>query len=194
MKFELRENETAVKTSQDMWHVVQHGEKIGAREMFKAAYKQSLFRTPLLTNQRLVLLKDREIDYEIPLDNVAEVTSHRQLKIGTPYFRVESTDGEVVNIVFECITERVVFGAAVESEIAWRMTKEWVTEINRQANMIAKGTKTIGYRSARTRTPALESTAGARHCTKCGANLPLDAGYCPDCGAEVGPRPPRQSP
>jgi hypothetical protein len=191
--FELREDETVVKTPEDKWHVVQYGEKFGTREMFKTAYRKSLFRIPLLTNQRLVFLKNREIDHEIPLDNIAEVTSHRQLKIGTPYFRLEFGDGKVINIVFECISERVLFGAGVESEIAWRMTKEWVAEINRQANMVTKRTRRVDSRSTRIKALISESTAGAGYCGKCGIRLLSAANYCQRCGAKVRPRPRHKS-
>lgn len=191
--FELREDETVVKTPEDKWHVVQYGEKFGAREMFKTAYRKSLFRIPLLTNQRLVFLKSGEIDHEIPLDSIAEVTSHRQLKIGTPYFRLEFGDGKVINIVFECISERVLFGAGVESEIAWRMTKEWVAEISRQANMVTKRTRRVDSRSTRTKALISESTAGAGYCGKCGIRLLSAANYCQRCGAKVRPRPRHKS-
>jgi len=193
LTFELREDETVVKTPEDKWHVVQYGEKIGILEMFKTAYRKGLFRTPLLTDQRLVLLKDREIDHEIPLDNIARVTSHRQLKIGTPYFRLESVDGKVTNIVFECISERVLFGAGVESEIAWRMTKEWVAEINRQASMAIKRTRRISSRSIRTKSPISQSVVDAGYCGKCGIHLLPVANYCQRCGAKVRPRPSRKS-
>jgi hypothetical protein len=189
LTFELREDETVVKTPEDKWHVVQYGEEFGTLEMFKTAYRRSLFRTPLLTNQRLVLLKDREMDHEIPLDNIAKVTAHRQLKIGTPYFRVELVDGKVINIIFECISERVLFGAGVESEIAWRMTKEWVAEINRQVNMAIKRTRRISSRSTRTKSPRLQSTVDAGYCGECGIHLLSAANYCQRCGAKVRPRP-----
>jgi hypothetical protein len=161
--------------------------------MFKTAYKRSLFRTPVLTTQRLVLLQNKEVDREIRFDSIVEVTSHRQLKIGTPYFRLEFGDGKVINIVFECISERVLFGAGVESEIAWRMTKEWVAEINRQANMVTKSTRRVDSRSTRIKALISESTAGAGYCGKCGIRLLSAANYCQRCGAKVRPRPRHKS-
>ncbi len=129
----LRENERIVKTAEDGWHVILHREAIGMRELSKTAYRRELFRNPVLTNQRLVLLRNKQIDYEIPLQKIVQTTCQSYLKISTPYLKLQLGDGTVMNIVFECLTERVFFGSAVESEISRRITKEWVNEMNRQA-------------------------------------------------------------
>jgi hypothetical protein len=179
LEFELRRNEIVIMTLEEPWHVVLHAGKMDIREMLKTAYRPSLFRTPILTDQRLVLLKGNEIDYEVPLGKI-NATSHRQLKIGTPYLRLQSGNSELVDIVFECITERVSFGAAVEAEIAWKMTKKWVGGIN-QANMRTKKTSSIESQSG---TDTTLNTTISEYCTECGINLPSDANYCPGCGRQ----------
>jgi len=137
LEHRLRENEVIIKTLKEGWHVVRHGEKI---EWFKTAYRRKFFRRPVLTNQRFVLLRNGDIDYEVPLQSIVEATFRpfrRHLRLGTPYLRLELKDGSIIHIVFENITQRILdafspHGARVEDLTAERLAKEWVNEINLQ--------------------------------------------------------------
>jgi len=129
----LRENEKIVETLEEGWHAVLHRDPISTRELFKTAYRRGLFRTPVLTNQRLLFLKGDVIDYELPLAEILESRSDRHLRIGTPYMTLRLRDGSDIRIVFECIQERVLIGAAVEAEIAWRFAKQWAKKISLQS-------------------------------------------------------------
>ena len=132
MEPKLRENEVVVKKLGEGWHVIRHGEKI---EWLKTAYKRKLFRQPILTNQRLVFLKDGEIDSEIPLENIALAESKRYIHLGTPYLKLVLKDGSIVHMVFENIYQRALDsvlggGYSAEDTDAARFSKEWANEIN----------------------------------------------------------------
>lgn len=185
MELKLRENERIIKTAEDKWHVILHLEAIGTRELFKTAYKRELFRKPVLTNQRLVLLENEQIDCEIALEKIVQATSHSYLKISTPYMKLQLRDGTAMNIVFECVTERVLFGSAVEAEIARRITKEWVNEINRQRSSLVVEGRTIDIRpSYSTGSQVTDMAAGGKYCIECGVSLSRHVKYCPHCGTK----------
>jgi hypothetical protein len=130
MQFNLRDGEFVVKAldAEEGYHVVLHGEKI---EWFKTAYRPEYFRTPLLTNRRLLFLKEKKIDYEIPLDNIQEAIFKSTLGTNAR-IRLDMKDGGVLHIVFESISSRVFLGNAMENAGAERLSKDWIEAINFQ--------------------------------------------------------------
>ena len=134
MESKFGENEVVVKKLGEGWHVIRHGEKI---EWLKTAYRRKLFRQPILTNQRLLFLKDGDIDSEIPLENIALAESKRYLRLGTPYLKLVLKNGSIVHMVFENISQRALDtvlggGYSAEDTNAARFSKEWANEINRR--------------------------------------------------------------
>jgi len=132
MEFKLRENEVIAKTLGEGWHAVCHGNKF---QWSKTMYRSKLYRNPVLTNQRLVFLKDSEIDYEVVLENVVEAIPKKVLW-HQPYLELELKDRNTVIVVFESVVQRIVggidgsgLGDTLEAE---RITKAWAAEINLQ--------------------------------------------------------------
>jgi len=128
----LREGEVAVKTLGEGWHAVCHGNKF---QWSKTMYRSKLYRNSVLTNQRLVLLKDSEIDYEVSLENIVKAVPKKVLW-HQPYLKLELKDGNTVIVVFESVVQRIVggiggsgLGDTLEAE---RIAKEWAAEINLQ--------------------------------------------------------------
>ena len=76
MESKLRENETIVRSleKEKDWYAVRHGRKF---EWSKSMFRFELLRKLVLTNQRIVFLKDKEIDYEIPLKDIKEAVPAR---------------------------------------------------------------------------------------------------------------------
>lgn len=136
MGYRLKEGEVITKKLREGWHAIQHKEKI---KWFRTAYKTKLWRNLILTNQRILFLKNDEINYEIPLENVLKAESKRVMKMGSPYITLQLKDGNLIHVVFESIRERVwdsLLGVPLEPQTASRMTKEWEKEINLQINKI----------------------------------------------------------
>jgi len=132
LEAKLREGEAVVKTLGEGWHAVCHGNKF---QWSKTMYRSKLYRIPVLTNQRLVLLKDNEIDYEVALENVVEAVPKKVLG-HQPYLKLELKDKNTVIVVFESVVQRIAggidgsgLGDTLEAE---RITKAWAAEINLQ--------------------------------------------------------------
>ncbi len=102
--------------------------------MVKNCIQRSLFRQMLLTNQRLLFLKNEEIDSEISLTNIKEATFKRYARFGTPYLRLTLQDGNTTHLVFESLIQRTLGAfvprARAEDTEAERIVKEWEKEIN----------------------------------------------------------------
>ena len=130
MGFKLKENETIVDTleKEKDWYAVRHGRKF---EWSKSMFRFELLRKLVLTNQRIVFLKDMEIDYEIPLESIMEAVSDTVGFAGNPYLRLELTDGDAVSIIFQCVGVRSLMGIFLLSKQK-NMTKKWIGEINLQ--------------------------------------------------------------
>jgi len=179
MESKLRENEVIIKTLKEGWHAVLHGSKY---QWSKTMYRFKLFRNPVLTNQRLVLLKGSEIDYEVPLENIVEAT-HGKALWTQPYLRLGLKDGNAHVIVFECLTQKIIhsqygLGDSIEAE---RITKEWAEEINLQI----KGVKARQMQVAKAlKRPPLR-TMIAQTCPTCGQPLAFirryGRWYCYNC-------------
>ena len=139
MGIRLRDGEFVVKAldAEEGYHVVLHGEKI---EWFKTAYQSKYFRTPLLTNHRLLFLKGNEVDYEMPLENIRE--AFYESTLGTnPRIRLYLQDGSILHVVFESISSRVFLGSAMEDAGAQRLSKEWIEAINLHINKVKAGSE-----------------------------------------------------
>jgi hypothetical protein len=137
--FKLRDGELVVKAldAEEGYHVVLHGEKI---DWFNTAYQSKYFRTPLLTNFRLLFLKGNEVAYEMPLEDIARTVYESTL--GTnPRIRLELNDGSVLQVVFESISSRVFLGTAMEDAGAKRLSKEWIEAINLQSKKTKAGSE-----------------------------------------------------
>jgi len=183
LESKLSEGEVIVKTLGEGWHAVRHGEKI---EWFKTAYKRKLFRKPVLTNQRLVFLNNEDIDYEIPLEDIVQTTSKRYLRLGTPYLRLELKNGNIIHIVFENISQRVLdaifAGGYAEDANQIRLVKAWADEIN----LHVKEMKTRQLYKAKIFPPPPPPTpATSPICPGCGHPLTLiqqyNRWYCYNC-------------
>lgn len=130
MESKLRENETIVRSleKEKDWYAVRHGRKF---EWSKSMFRFELLRKLVLTNQRIVFLKDKEIDYEIPLKDIKEAVPARVGFAGNPYLRLELENGEAVSIIFQCVGVRSLMGIFLASKQR-KLTKEWINTINSQ--------------------------------------------------------------
>jgi len=130
MEFKLNENEITIKTLVPVkdWYVVRHGRKF---EWSKSMFRFELLRKIVLTSERIVFLKDSEIDYEIPLEDASKVVSDRVGFAGNPYLRIEMKNGDAVSIIFQCVGISSTMGLLLISKQK-NLTKEWMDEINRQ--------------------------------------------------------------
>jgi hypothetical protein len=178
----LNVNERIVKTLNENWYVVLHLQPIGMRQLFKTAYRRGLFRKVMLTNHRLLLIKEGKITNEVSLANIIDVMPHRFLRIAEPYLTLQLNDGSTIHLVFGCMTERIMFRAAVESEIGWRHAREWARRINAQSR-VAKTTSTNSPHIL------IDTPAETEHCSQCGVEIPMDSRYCPMCGEGQVPNP-----
>ncbi len=139
MGLKLRDGEFVVKAldAEEGYHVVLHGEKI---QWFKTAYQSKYFRTPLLTNYRLLFLKGNEVDHEMALEKIEEAVYKSTL--GTnPRIRLNLKDGSVLHVVFESISSRVFLGSAMEDAGAQRLSKEWIEAIDLQSRKAKSGSE-----------------------------------------------------
>lgn len=93
-------------------------------------------RKLVLTNQRIVFLKDKEIDYEIPLKNIKEAVPDSVGFVGNPYLRLELKNGDAVSIVFTCVGVRILMGVFLASKQK-KLTQEWIEAINNQLDKLA---------------------------------------------------------
>jgi len=130
LESKLRENEAIVKTlkKQKDWYAVRHGRKF---EWSKSMFRFELLRKLVLTNQRIVFLKDEEIDYEIPLEDIKEAVSASVGFAGNPYLRLELKNGDAISIIFQCVGVRSLMGIFLISKQK-NLTKDWKNTINAQ--------------------------------------------------------------
>lgn len=130
LSFEPRENEVVIKTleTEKDWYAVRHGRKF---EWSKSMFRFELLRKLVLTNQRIIFLKDEEIDYEIPLEDIVEAVPDRVGFAGNPYLRLELKNGDAVSIIFQCVGVRSFMGIFLLSKQK-NLTKKWIEEINLQ--------------------------------------------------------------
>jgi hypothetical protein len=130
LEFKLREKETIVKTleKEKDWYAVRHGRKF---EWSKSMFRFELLRKLVLTNQRIVFLKDEKIDYEIPLKDIKEAVPASVGFAGNPYLRLELKNGDAVSIIFQCVGVRSFMGIFLVSKQR-KLTKEWINAINSQ--------------------------------------------------------------
>jgi len=128
LESKLKENEIIVKTLEKDWHAVRHGRKF---EWSKSMFRFELLRKLVLTNQRVVFLKEGEIDHEIPLENIREVILD-SIGTGNPYLRMELKNGDAVSIFFPCVGMKMFLGAFYLIGKQRRLTKEWADAINNQ--------------------------------------------------------------
>jgi len=126
----LEENETIVKSleKEKDWYAVRHGRKF---EWSKSMFRFELLRKLVLTNQRIVFLKDEEIEYEIPLEDIKEAVPDRVGFAGNPYLRLELKNGDAVSIIFQCVGVRSLMGIFLLSKQR-KQTEDWITAINSQ--------------------------------------------------------------
>jgi CRISPR/Cas system-associated endonuclease Cas1 len=94
-------------------------------------FRFELLRKLVLTNQRVVFLKEEDIDHEIPIENIREVTLD-SIGTGNPYLRMELKNGDAVSIFFHCIGMKMFLGAFYLIGKHKRLTKEWTDAINNQ--------------------------------------------------------------
>lgn len=130
LSFEPMENEVVIKTleTEKDWYVVRHGRKF---EWSKSMFRFELLRKLVLTNQRVVFLEDKEIDYGIPLEDIIEAVPDTVGFAGNPYLRLELKSGDALSIIFQCIGVRSFMGIFLISKQK-NLTKKWIEEINFQ--------------------------------------------------------------
>ncbi len=92
-----------VKKIKEGWHAIRLDEKV---KWFKTAYKTRRWRRPILANQRILFLKNDEVDYEISLEDILKAEIKRVMRIGDPYLRLNLKNGKTIHMVYESIRER----------------------------------------------------------------------------------------
>jgi len=110
------------------WYAVRHGRKF---EWSKSMFRFELLRKLVLTNRRIVFLKDAEIDYEIPLKDVSEAVRDKVGLSGNPYLILELKNGEAFSIIFQCVGVRSLKGIFLLSKQN-ELTQKWIEAINTQ--------------------------------------------------------------
>lgn len=108
------------------WYAVRHGRKF---EWSKSMFRFELLRKLVLTNRRIVFLKDDEIDYEIPLKDISKVVRNKVGFSGNPYLRLELKNGEAISITFVCVGVRSLKGIFLLSKQN-ELTQKWMEAIN----------------------------------------------------------------
>jgi len=138
LEFKLKENEAIIKTLEKDWKVVRHGKEF---EWSKAFFRFELLREPVLTNQRLILRKNNELEYEIPLSNIDSIERISPF-FGNPYIKVALSDGEIFSLAFVLPSIGAIykkffgFGPAILSKQR-KIMDEW-TEAIKQAQESAR--------------------------------------------------------
>ena len=138
MEFKPRKGEVVVKKIREGWHTIRHGEKV---KWLGTAYKTKLWRQLILTNQRILFLRDNEVEHELLLEDVLKAETKRVMRFGDPYLRLHLKSGELAHVVFESIRERAwgsILGVPTEMGTALRITEDWTSEINSQIGNVKK--------------------------------------------------------
>ena len=126
LEFGLQDDEVAVKTLGGGWRAVRHGRTF---EWSKSMFRFDLLRKLVLTNQRIVLLKDDVVEYEVPLENVREAVVDRA-GIGNPYIRIDTKDNDVISIALVNPSPSLLPYSRLAE---WnKLTQEWANAINEQ--------------------------------------------------------------
>ena len=68
--------------------------------------KEFLADVSSFANQRILFLKNDEVDYEISLEDILKAEIKRVMRIGDPYLRLNLKNGKTIHMVFESIGER----------------------------------------------------------------------------------------
>ena len=95
--------EVVIKKIKEGWHSIRHDKKV---KLVKTAYKTNLWRQPILTNQRILFLKNDAVDCEISLEDILKAEIKRVMRIGDPYLRLNLKNGKTIHMVFKSIRER----------------------------------------------------------------------------------------
>ncbi|MDH5267420.1 MAG: hypothetical protein OEW62_07060 [Candidatus Bathyarchaeota archaeon] len=119
-------DEEVIRELESGWHAVRHGKKF---EWSKSMFRFELLRKPVLTNKRLILLKGREIDYELFMEDIKRVESDTA-GAGNPYLRMEIENGEGVSLAFGCVSLKMFLGAFYLLGKSRSIVDQWVQSIN----------------------------------------------------------------
>jgi hypothetical protein len=99
----LKEDERVILELEADWKVISHGWKLSDKEMRKG-YLWGDLRGLLLTDRRLVLMRDNEIVHEVPVENMKEadwkIAGNVILAYAIPYLRIELKNGEAESLAF----------------------------------------------------------------------------------------------
>jgi hypothetical protein len=90
------DNEEILLSLERGWHAIRHGEKY---EWSKSAFRFDLARKTILTNKRILFLKNEKIDSIINLSDINEIYPDVQAT-GNPYIRIQFKDGTGASIFF----------------------------------------------------------------------------------------------
>ena len=136
MEFKLRESEVVIKKLEKDWRIVLHGKKF---EWSKAFLRFELLRDPILTNQRLVILENSEVEHEIPISSI-ELIERVSSLIGMPYVRIKLLDGKTFSLAFVLPSLGAIykkffgFGPAIIIK-GRKIVDEWTKAIKQARNL-----------------------------------------------------------
>lgn len=122
----LLEDEEVTRVLESGWNAVRHGKKF---EWSKSMFRFELLRKPVLTNKRLILLKGKEIDYELLIEDIKSVESDTA-GAGNPYLRMELKNGEGVSLAFGCVSPKMFLGFFYLLGKSRSIVDQWVQSIN----------------------------------------------------------------
>lgn len=122
----LSEDEEVIRELESGWQAVRHGRKF---EWSKSMFRFELLRKPVLTSKRLILLKHKEIDYELPIKDIKSVEGDTA-GAGNPYLRMELKNGEAVSLAFTCVSPKMFLGAFYLFGKSRSIVNQWVQSIN----------------------------------------------------------------
>ena len=125
---QMQEGEEILLRLEKGWYAIRHGEKY---EWSKAFFRFELRRKLILTNKRILFLKEEKLASEIPLDQIIEAYPDVQ-GIGNHYIRLKLKDGGGASIFFVVLSPKMLLGAPYMIGKQKALTDRWINAIINQ--------------------------------------------------------------
>ncbi|HIE14224.1 TPA: hypothetical protein EYP70_03015 [Candidatus Bathyarchaeota archaeon] len=84
----------------------------------------------LLTNERILFIRDENITSEIRLNHIAEAYVAPSF-LGAPSIKIRIFGGRIIKVTFQCVGPRAVFGTSYILPKQKAIAQRWVRAINR---------------------------------------------------------------
>jgi len=125
--FVLIQGEKIIKELESGWFaVLHHG---GTFEWSKSMFRFDLLRKPILTNERIMLLNDKIMDFELPLRAIRNVEPDA-IGVGNPILRIRLKNDECESLFFVCPGPKMFLGGFYLMGKAKGLVDQWAFSIN----------------------------------------------------------------